>query len=388
MKEKNNDIVASHKGHSEPLGSIEEAATGTVVQPDVDVGQSRLGILQPLLRPAFWVMCIGLLAALYVNYFVSPTWREQKSTYQVYHNDAGDLAYTYKGEEQGVVDYVPYEQSVLNQAALNTVKTKPALKQQWVVEEVIGDGTSSQRYSLLEAKFHFGLASLLPAIVAIALCLLTREPLTALFSGIVVGAFMLGRFDITDQVLVPSLATTSAASVLLLYLWLLGGLMGIWSRTGAAQAFAEFMTERFVRGPRSAKLAAWLLGVIFFQGGTVSTVLVGTSVKPLADKENISHEELSYIVDSTASPIASVLAFNAWPIYIQALIFIPGVSFLSTEAERLKFFFQSVPFSFYSILAVLGTLLVSLNVTRFAGSGIRRAMHRARTTGALDAPNA
>ena len=43
---------------------------------------------------------------------------------------------------------------------------------------------------------------------------------------------------------------------------------------------------------------------VIFQGGTMSTVLVGSTVKPIADKENISHEELSYIVDSTASLIA------------------------------------------------------------------------------------
>jgi len=174
----------------------------------------------------------------------------------------------------------------------------------------------------------------------------------------------------------------------MLYLWLLGGLMGIWSRTGAAQAFAEFMTLHFVRGPRSAKLVAWSLGVIFFQGGSVSTVLVGTTVRPLADKNNISHEELAYIVDSTASPIASVLAFNAWPAYIQALIFVPGVAFLSTEADRLSFFFSSIPFSFYGILAVLGTLLLSLDFMKFSGRGLRKARQRARDTGKLDAPGA
>ena len=94
--------------------------------------------------------------------------------------------------------------------------------------------------------------------------------------------------------------------MLVLYLWLLGGLMGIWRKTGAAQAFAEFMTKHFVRGPRSAKLVAWSLGVLFFQGGTVSTVLVGTTVRPLADKEKVSHEEMSYIVDSTLAYCLSV----------------------------------------------------------------------------------
>jgi Na+/H+ antiporter NhaC len=108
----------------------------------------------------------------------------------------------------------------------------------------------------------------------------------------------------------------------------------------------------------------------------------------LADKNNISHEEMSYIVDSTASPIASVLAFNAWPAYVQAFIYIPGVAFLATEADRISFFFKIIPFSFYGIFAVLGTLLLSLDVTRFSGSGLRAAHKRARETGKLDAPGA
>ena len=157
---------------------------------------------------------------------------------------------------------------------------------------------------------------------------------------------ILGQYDLTGQVLIPALATTNAAGILLLYLWLLGGLMGIWSRTGAAQAFAEFMTVRFVRGPKTAKLVAWMLGVIFFQGGSMSTVLVGTTVKPIADKENVSHEELAYIVDSTASPIASQLAFNAWPGYVQAFIFVSGGRFSGDRGGPHQFFLSECPVLF------------------------------------------
>ena len=149
--------------------------------------------------------------------------------------------------------------------------------------------------------------------------------------------------------------------------------MGIWSKTGAAQAFAEWMTKNFVRGPKSAKLVTWLLGVIFFQGGTISTALVGTTVKPLADKNKVSHEELSYIVDSTASPIASLLPFNAWPAYVQAFIFVSGVPFLMTEQDRIMFFFKSIPFSFYSILAIMGTFLLCFDVKLFVGDNLKKS---------------
>jgi len=324
---------------------------------------------------------LALISAFYVDSYTQPTWKEQNYLYDTYTNSSGQLAYKFKGTEVTIGNIIDYKESPLRQVALDDLNGDPPLAQQWV----LGAGS---RPILLKPGFHFGLWSILPALVAIGLCLLTREPIPALFGGIVIGAVMLGRYDITDKVLQPSLASDSAAFILLLYLWLLGGLMGVWSKTGAAQAFADYMTKHFVTGPRSAKLVTWLLGVIFFQGGTVSTVLVGTTVKPLADKANVSHEEMSYIVDSTASPIASVLAFNAWPAYIQALIFVPGVAFLATEADRIQFFFSSIPFSFYGIFAVLGTLLLSLNITVFSGSRIRNAKARADLTGQLDAKDA
>ncbi len=376
----------SEDNGTEPIASIEESGTGTADQPDIVAATARW--LVPLIRPAVLVLLAGLAAGLWVSANVDRHWIEQKITYSVYEDDSGRLVYVERGREKPVGEVVPYGESPLRQAALDELEGEPPLEEQWVVETVPADDDRERRYSLLEPTYHFGPWSLLPAAIAIALCLLTREALTALFAGVVTGAFMLGQFDITNAVLLPSLASESAAAILLLYLWLVGGLMGIWSRTGAAQAFAEFMTTHFVKGPRSAKLVSWLMGVIFFQGGTISVVLVGTIVKPVADKERVSHEELAYIVDSTASPIASVLAFNAWPTYVQAFIFIPGVAFLATEDDRIGFFFQSVPFSFYGILAVLGTLLLSLGITRFAGPGIRAARKRARETGELDAPGA
>ncbi len=380
------DPKNSDEDDYEPIAGIEEAATGTADQPDVRIGSARF--LKPSKFLAALILVVGLITSLVIAAKIDVQWIEQKSTYNTFTNDAGQLAYTFKGAETIIESVVPYDESPLRKEALATLSGKPEIESQWVVETISKDGVEQKQYSLLEAKFHFGVWSLLPAIIAIGLCLVTKEALTALFSGVVVGAFMLGRFDITDAVLLPNLGSKSAASIILLYLWLLGGLMGIWSRTGAAQAFAEFMTKHFVRGPRSAKFVSWLMGVLFFQGGTISVVLVGTIVKPVADLEKVSHEELAYIVDSTASPIASVLAFNAWPVYVQAFIFVPGVTFLATEADRISFFFRSVPFSFYGIFAVLGTLLLSLGITKFSGPGIRAAHERAKTTGQLDAPGA
>ena len=335
----------------------------------------------------FTVFVLAILVSWIAGATVPPTWSVNRVTLDVLMDDDGRLYYLSEGSS-AYFDAVPIEQAQLDAAALRASGETPPVTEEFVSAVETRDGRTETVYYQLVARSHWGWWSLLPAVVAVILCWLTREPVTSLAAGIVSGALLLGKYDITGEVMIPSLASTNSAGVLLLYLWLLGGLMGVWSRTGAAQAFAEFMTVRFVRGPRSAKLVAWALGIVFFQGGTVSTVVVGTTVKPIADKQRVSHEELAYIVDSTASPIASQLAFNAWPGYVQAFIFVSGVGFLATEADRIAFFFQSVPFCFYAIFAVLGTFLLSIEKPVFLGKRLATAMERARTTGRLDAEGA
>ena len=335
----------------------------------------------------FIVFAIALAVSWIVGINVAPTWTVEQIALDAHVDRDGNLYYIYRGEP-AYFHSVPIEEALLNPERMEGSRETPEVKKEFVSVVRMEEGEPRTLYYQLLAKHHWGFWSLLPAVVAVLLCWLTREPVTSLIGGILSGALVLTRYDFTGDVLIPSLATTSSAGVLLLYLWLLGGLMGIWSRTGAAQAFAELMTERFVRGPRSAKLVSWMLGVIFFQGGTVSTVLVGTTVKPIADTEKVSHEELAYIVDSTASPIASQLAFNAWPGYVQAFIFVSGVGFLATETDRIAFFFQSVPFCFYAIFAVLGTFLLSIERPLFLGKRLKAAMERSRATGQLDAEGA
>ena len=335
----------------------------------------------------FTVFALAILVSWIAGASVPPTWTVNRVTLDVLVDDAGRLYYLSEGSP-AYFDAVPIEEAQLDEAALRASGESPAVTEEFVSAVETRDGRTETFYYRLEARAHWGWWSLLPAAVAVMLCWLTREPVTSLAAGIVSGALLLGKYDITGEVMIPSLASTNSAGVLLLYLWLLGGLMGVWSRTGAAQAFAEFMTARFVRGPKTAKLVAWALGIVFFQGGTVSTVVVGTTVKPIADQQRVSHEELAYIVDSTASPIASQLAFNAWPGYVQAFIFVSGVGFLATEADRIAFFFQSVPFCFYAIFAVLGTFLLSIEKPIFLGKRLAAAMERSRTTGRLDAEGA
>lgn len=239
----------------------------------------------------------------------------------------------------------------------------------------------------LDDATHYGFASILPALVTLTLVFITREVITSLFLGIVTGGVVSGDWNIIRAFLIPAIGSESYAIILLVYLWALGGLVGLWTRTGGAQHFAEAAARTIVRGPRTAKFFAWLMGIVFHQGGTISTVLTGTTVRPVNDAEKVSHEELSYIVDSTASPAATIIPLNAWPLYVGGLV-VGTIPLFATEQDAITFFFRAVPFNFYAIFAVLLTFLFAWELLPWEGRRMRAARERARETGKLNASGA
>jgi Na+/H+ antiporter NhaC len=234
---------------------------------------------------------------------------------------------------------------------------------------------------------HYGFYSLLPALITLFLVFLTREVISSLFIGIVAGGIISANYNILDVFILPSIGSRSFAVILFVYLWCLGGLIGLWTRTGGAQYFAKWAARRIVRGPRTAKFFAWLMGVVFHQGGTISTVLTGTTIRAITDSQQVSHEEVSYIVDSTASPIATVIPLNVWPIYVAGLL-VGTIPLFTTEQQVVSFFFGAVVYNFYGIFAVIVTLLFALEVLPWEGKRMRAARKRSRETGELNRSDA
>ncbi len=239
-----------------------------------------------------------------------------------------------------------------------------------------------------------GILSLLPAIVAISMAFATRLVLPSLFMGVVTGSVVLWNqtgdpadLNFLRVFLLPTAGSESFGRLLLIYFWFLGGLLGIWAKTGAARHFAQVVGGKFAKSPRGALVYAWILGVVFHQGGTISTVLTGTAARPVAEANRVSHEELAYVVDSTASPIATLIPFNGWPPYIMGLA-AGTIVLMPEDANNLVWFYRAIPFNFYAIFAVLGTFMFSMGWLPWVGKAMAAAQKRARETGALDGPGA
>lgn len=236
--------------------------------------------------------------------------------------------------------------------------------------------------------------SLVPPLTAIVLAFLTRKVFLALCASIasagVVLAYQLGTWsglNVFEHFVFPALFSKSYGNILLIYLLSLGTIIGMWRRTGGARLFAQKAGDSFAHSANSSLLFAWLLGFIFHQGGTISTVLTGSTVKPLCDKHRVSHEELAYVVDSTASPIATLIPFNAWPAYVASLA-AGSIPFIPHVGSAYQFYISCIPFNFYALCAVSMTFLFCTRRLPWESRRMREARERARTTGRLDGPHA
>ena len=261
----------------------------------------------------------------------------------------------------------------------------------WVVAALVLGGLGAAVYvagDIPKTDGHYGFWSVLPPLIAIVLAFWLQEVVSALFIGIAAGGIIAGQVNIIDAFLLPAIGTEDFALILLVYLWALGGLIGLWTRTGGALRFAKWAGEKMVTGPKTAKFFTWIMGLVFHQGGTISTVLTGATARPIGDQHDISHEELSYVVDSTASPAATIIPFNVWPIYVGGLV-AGTIPLFETAQDGIAFFFSSIWANFYALFAVAMTLLFAWEKLPWIPSKkMRDATERARSTGKLDRDDA
>ena len=209
-----------------------------------------------------------------------------------------------------------------------------------------------------------GWTSLLPPLVAIVLALVTKEMLLSLFTGVWIGAVILSGFNpwtgflrALDTQVVGSLAERGHAAILL-FTFGFGGLIGLIQRNGGIAGIVA-KAERFAKNRVRGQLAAAIMGVLIFFDDYANSLLVGNTMRPITDRLKISREKLSYIVDSTAAPVASVGLISTWIVFSMSLLD-SQLRLHGIQANSYLLFLLSIPFSYYAILAVVLVFIVAL----------------------------
>jgi len=237
---------------------------------------------------------------------------------------------------------------------------------------------------------HFGLLSVLPPVMAIVLAFATRQVLVSLFLSIWLGASIIsGGNPITgfartiQDYIAGSIADPYNASIIT-YCLTLGGMIGIISKSGGMKAVADWLAHK-ARSAKSGQLATLFMGFIIFFDDYTNTLLVGNTMRPITDKLKISREKLAYICDSTAAPVASIALISTWVGYEIGVI--KGVfNTLDIQMNTYEAFIRSIPFRFYSILALFFVFAVSVLGRDFGP--MLKAERRARKLGKVIADDA
>jgi|LGOV01.1.fsa_nt_gb Na+/H+ antiporter NhaC len=203
----------------------------------------------------------------------------------------------------------------------------------------------------------YGILSLLPPLLAIALAFMTKQVILSLFLGIFSGVLMLNGYNpfisflrTLDTYILGSLADSWNAGIIIFSLTI-GGMVGIIGKMKGTQAIAESLSKR-AKTAKSAQIATTIMGMVVFFDDYANTLIVGPTMRPLTDKMKVSREKLSYIVDSTAAPVAGMAAISTWVGYEIGLISDIFMN-MGVEANFFMVYIKSIPFSFYNIFTLI-----------------------------------
>ena len=223
--------------------------------------------------------------------------------------------------------------------------------------------------------------SLLPPLVAITLALVVREVIASLVVGVWLGTTMLaggntlaGFLRVADTSVRNALTDSDHVSIIV-FSMLLGGMVGVMSRSGGTQGVVKSL-EKLVTTPRRAQVATWMMGVLIFFDDYSNTLIVGNSMRPVTDRHLVSREKLAYLVDSTAAPVACVAVVSSWIGY-QVSLLGDALAASGSELNPISLFIASLPYAFYPLFALTITFLVA--VTRRDWGPMYRAERRAQT---------
>lgn len=191
--------------------------------------------------------------------------------------------------------------------------------------------------------------SLVPAIVAILLALITKEVYSSLFIGIVAGGLLYSSFNITaamEHVFVDGMIGQLSDSWnvgILVFLVVLGSMVMLMNRAGGSAAFGKWAATH-VKTKAGAQVATIVLGMLIFIDDYFNCLTVGSVMRPLTDKQNISREKLAYLIDATAAPVCIIAPISSWAAAVTG--FVDG-------ANGLSLFIRAIPYNFYALLTLV-----------------------------------
>ena len=191
--------------------------------------------------------------------------------------------------------------------------------------------------------------SLVPPIVAIALALITKEVYSSLFVGILIGGLLYAGGNPEGTVLhvfsdgIVSVLSDSYNVGILIFLVILGSIVAMMNKAGGSAAFGRWASSK-IKTPAGAQLATIALGVLIFIDNYFNCLTVGSVMRPVTDKQNVSRAKLAYLIDATAAPVCIIAPISSWAAAVAG--FVEG-------EDGFSLFIRAIPYNYYALLTIV-----------------------------------
>ena len=196
--------------------------------------------------------------------------------------------------------------------------------------------------------------ALLPPIIAIGLALITKEVYSSLFVGIVIGGLFWSGFSFENTVLhvfqdgIVGVLTDSYNMGILVFLVILGIMVCMMNKAGGSAAFGRWASVH-IKTRIGAQLATIVLGVLIFIDDYFNCLTVGSVMRPITDKHQVSRAKLAYLIDATAAPVCIIAPISSWAAAVTG--FVEG-------EDGFSIFLRAIPFNYYALLTILTMVLL------------------------------
>ncbi len=184
-----------------------------------------------------------------------------------------------------------------------------------------------------------------PAIIAIALALISKQVYLSLFIGIFFGGMFLAQgnpihaFGKIFELLSNRLGKNGG---ILIFLVMLGILVVMLVKSGASTAYGKWANKK-IKSREGALFVTAGLGGMIFVDDYFNCLTVGSVMRPVTDKFKVSRAKLAYIIDSTAAPICIIAPISSWAAAVTGEL----------SGDGIVAFIKTIPFNLYAILTLI-----------------------------------
>jgi Na+/H+ antiporter NhaC len=194
--------------------------------------------------------------------------------------------------------------------------------------------------------------------VAIVLALITKEVYSSLFIGILIGGIFYSGFTFEGTIThvfqggIISVLSDSYNVGIIVFLVILGIMVCMMNKVGGSAAFGEWAKDH-IKTRTGAQLSTILLGVLIFIDDYFNCLTVGSVMRPVTDKHQISRAKLAYLIDATAAPVCIIAPISSWAAAVTG--FVEG-------EDGFSIFIRAIPYNFYALLTIV--MMIGLAVLK------------------------